>query len=231
MDADWSVEAAADDPILVVPWLAEPGDPSVTHVLGFIDLRSHTHNDTRSTTGNHAECDVAAVDRLPEAVQHAALRQALVGLNDAARFLRTAKCDVWEIGPDEMASLQARFDLAQARCGCGSYVDVLLADGFEAANLPVHEEWVRRMVRAVGEIDDAEGITDTGEAASCAEFIVRPACVDGAWGYAVTVYVWSVGDNAQTAEKRWDSALGAVVSAVVQTAPWPDRVTMCAPGE
>ena len=27
------------------------------------------------------------------------------------------------------------------------------------------------------------------------------------------------------------SNFGAVVSAVVQTGPWPDRVTMCAPGE
>jgi hypothetical protein len=227
MDADWSVEAAADDPILIVPWLAEPGDPSLAHVPGFLDLRSHTGNDTRSK----AENDVAAVDRLPEAVQHAALRQALVRLNDAAGFLRTAKCDVWEIGPDEMAGLQARFELAQRRCGCGSYVDVLLADRFEAANLPVYEGWARRMVRVVGEIDDADGIGNMGDAASCAEFIVRPARVDGTWGYAVTVYVWSVGDDAQTAEKRWGDALGAVVSAVVKTAPWPDRVTMCAPGE
>ncbi|MGI8772387.1 MAG: hypothetical protein ACR2JE_13225 [Acidobacteriaceae bacterium] len=221
MDADWSVEAAAEDPVVVVPWPGEPASasPSKAQVSGFVDLRGDPGNKAENAN------DVAAVDRLPEAVEHPALRQALLRLNDPNGCLRTAKCDVWEIDREEMESLQTRFDLAPARYGRGSYVDVLLAEGFAEAGLPAHEDWTRAMVRAAGEMDEV------GESASCAEFIVRPAHVDRAWGYAVTVYVWSVGNDAPSAEEHWTAALGEVVRAVIQTAPRQHRDTMCATGE
>ncbi len=216
MDADWGVEAGAGDPVVVVPWLAESAPGSKAQVPAFIDLR------------NRAGKDPAAVDLLPEVVEHPALRDALLRLNDGAGCLRTAKCDVWEIDPAEMESLRARFDLAPGQCGRGSYIDVLLAERFAEADLTAHEGWVRRMVRAAGEFDEVEGREESG---GCAEFIVRPAQVDGAWGYAVTMYVWSVGDDAQVAEARWGTALRRVVSAALQAAPQRDHDTMCATGE
>lgn len=232
MDADWSVEAAADDPVVVVPWQAAPSNGSGVPTPGFVDLRRTKAKGAANDSGAYAGPTPAEVDRLPEAVRHPALRQALLRLNDADGCLRTAKCDVWEIDPDEMESLHGRFDLARAGCGCGSYVDVLLTEPSEAGNLPVqlalHEGWVRRMVRAaadIGELDDAR------ESVSCAEFIVRPACVDGQWGYAVSVYVWSVGGDAPAAEERWAAALTEVASAVVQTVPRQGHDTMCATGE
>jgi hypothetical protein len=187
MDADWSVDASADDPVVVVPWTDESGG------AGFVDLLS----------------DQSAIHRLPEAVQHKAMREALLGL-------RSAKCDVWEILAEEMESLAARFELAPAGSGLGSYIDVLLTEEFAAAELAAYETWARQMVRA---LDEAASEDPRDEEGSCAEFVVRPASLHGDWGYAVTVYVWSVGDDEGAVKERWNRALRQVVSILLESAP------------
>jgi hypothetical protein len=194
MDADWSVDASADDPVVVVPWTDESGG------AGFVDLLS----------------DASAIHRLPEAVQHEAMREALLRLNDPSVGLRSAKCDVWEISAEEMESLAARFELAPAGSGLGSYIDVLLTEGFAAAELAAYETWARQMVRALAEAASEDPRDEEG---SCAEFVVRPASLHGDWGYAVTVYVWSVGDDEGAVNERWNRALRQVVSILLESAP------------
>jgi hypothetical protein len=194
MDADWSVDAAADDPVVVVPWTDEGGG------AGFVDLLS----------------DPGAIHLLPEAVRHDGMREALLRLNQPSSGLGSAKCDVWKISEEEMESLAARFDLVATGCGLGSYVDVLLTEGFASAELAGYETWARRMVRALSEgaLEDPRD-----EEGSCAEFVVRPASLNGVWGYAVTMYVWSVGDDEGAVKQRWSRALRQVVSVLLESAP------------
>jgi hypothetical protein len=193
MDADWSVDASADDPVIVVPWTDEAGG------AGFVDLVS----------------DPGAIHLLPEAVQHGAIREALLRLNDISTGLRSAKCDVWVISAEEMRSLATRFELAAASRGLGSYVDVL-SEGFAAAELAVYETWARQMVRALAEATSED---PADEEASCAEFVVRPASHNGVWSYGVTMYVWSVGEDESAAKERWSRALHQVVSVLLHSAP------------
>jgi hypothetical protein len=99
VETDWSVECAADDPTVAVPWAS--ADKSIF----YIDLRDSPDR----------------VNEIPEAVRHTCLAAALLRWNERDASLFTAKCDAWNYRSDMFdANDLEGFDYAR-----GSYIDLL----------------------------------------------------------------------------------------------------------
>jgi len=183
--SEWSAECGADDPVLVVPWSSPDG------ALQWVDLRD----------------DPDALDNIHEADEHPALLAALRALNGSRSPIFTAKCDVWTMDADELAS--TRYDLMLddevATTGIASYIDVLWRERPVLASRHRMEQMLYRIDRMAA---------DLPHSLAKMECTLRPAVTDldgtVVEGFAVTVYVKAVGVDATEAEERWDAALRAV---------------------
>ncbi|WP_213804787.1 hypothetical protein [Granulicella sp. dw_53] len=202
MLAEWSVECAPDDPVLVVPWSSEqPSEkPSATPTAAsaphFIDLRENPYD----------------LDHLPEAEQFPPLMHALRALNASRSPVFTAKCDAWPLTPEELSQLRTDLDLDlylapdETPSGFGSYIDLLLRDRSLFASFHQNEQLLHRLSRRAAPLDHPHAMLDC---------IIRPAMVDLTGpqeGFAVTLYVKALGPNPQGASDHWAGALDAVVA-------------------
>jgi hypothetical protein len=188
MLAEWSVECSAEDPILVVPW----SDPDGTSA--FVDLRANPYD----------------FDAVAEAEQYPALMQALRALNAARSPVFTAKCDAWTLHEDELSHLQMNLDVlpVEGAVGFASYIDLVWSERSLFASLPQHEQVLRRLTRLAAPLDRPTAALDC---------IVRPAFLDiesPQQGYAVSLYVKSLGHDPASALKEWGDALDAVVALI-----------------
>ncbi len=218
MIADWSVECSADDPVLVVPWSAQPhpvqstarqpaAASNVSAGSQFIDLRE----------------DPYALDQIPEAEQHPPLLQALRALNAPRSPVFTAKCDAWLLDDEELADLRDRLDLpaaiAQSQAterspdeahdmahGFASYIDLLWRDRTIFASFHQSEQLLHRLARHAQPIDQPMALVDC---------VLRPALVDLTSpheGFAISLYVKALGPDADTAKTVWAESLASVVA-------------------
>lgn len=199
MLADWSVECAADDPVLVVPW----SDPT-NAASRFIDLRESPYD----------------LDFIAEAEQHAPLLHALRALNATRSPVFTAKCDAWLLdaglqasdgGDDDVVQQleDLRFSLGhiveETPSGFASYIDLLWRDRSVFASFHRHEQLLDRLSRRVAPLDHPYAMLD---------LVLRPAMVDltaPQEGFAVSLYIKALGHDAESAEENWGSALRDVV--------------------
>src|SRR5579871_6172565 len=136
MLCEWSVECAADDPVLVVPW-SDPANPD----RHFIDLRENPYD----------------LDHLPEAEQYPPLMQALRALNAPRSVVFTAKCDAWQLSPDELAELQDRLDVlpetyGAVASGFASYIDLIWRDGAIFRSFHHSDQLLHRLARLAAPI-------------------------------------------------------------------------------
>ncbi len=196
MLAEWSVESAADDPVLVIPW-SDPSDP--TGNRRFIDLRENPYD----------------LDHLPEAELHPPLMHALRALNAARSPVFTAKCDAWPLAPKEDAAeldhLRLNLDLSpeessDTRNGFISYIDILWRERSIFASFHQHEQLLHRLTRHAAPLDHPYAMLDC---------ILRPALVDLTGpqeGFALTLYVKALGHDPHAAEENWALALEATVA-------------------
>jgi hypothetical protein len=196
MLAEWAVEAAAEDPVLVVPW-SDPSDPAGNR--RFIDLRENPYD----------------LDHLPEAELHPPLMHALRALNAARSPVFTAKCDVWPLNTeehaDELAQLRLDLDLFDGAVndtanGFASYIDILWRERSIFASFHQHEQLLHRLTRHAGTLDCPFAMLDC---------ILRPALVDLTGpqeGFALSLYVKALGHDPGAAEENWAAALDAVVA-------------------
>jgi hypothetical protein len=209
MLVEWSVECAADDPVLVIPW-ADPDGGSA-----FIDLRADLH----------------AIDTIPEAEQHPSLMQALRALNAQRSPVFTAKCDAWPVVNEEVEHLRLdlEFNLglnpaadlgidvqsaphdgagAPALFGFASYIDLVCRERSLFASFPRHEHLLRQITRLAAPLDHP---------AAALELVLRPAFLQTdtpQQGYAISLYVKALGETPQRAESAWAAALGSAVAIV-----------------
>jgi hypothetical protein len=192
MQADWSVEAAADDPAIVAPWSAPDG------ALRFVDLSRGP----------------AAIDEIPEARHLPALAHALLLLNAAGGPTWTVKCDAWAVPGDELEARADALDLSLAECAAGfaSYIDVLLRDLRAFASFPAHEAWVRSLAAA------AAGLPAP---AAALDLVVRPASAHGRGGFGISAYVYGFGRRAQDARATWSQALAWLAAQLAAGSPSP----------
>jgi hypothetical protein len=186
MHVEWAAECSADDPVLVVPWK----DPHGT--AAFIDLRENPYD----------------LDHISEAAEYPPLMQALRALNATRSPVLTAKCDVWVMSADEIAQLCADLDLIASEMpdGFASYIDLVWRDRSIFASFHQHEQMLRRLERLAAPLDLPT---------VALECILRPAMVDltvAREGFAVSLYVKSVGTDRQSAWQQWSVALEGVVA-------------------
>jgi hypothetical protein len=192
MVSEWSVEAGADDPVLVVPW-SDPSDP--TGNRRFIDLRENPYD----------------LDHLPEVEHFPPLMHALRALNAPRSVVFTAKCDAWALDAgkdaDELVSLRLNLDLIpeEAPAGFESYIDIVWRERSIFASLHQHEQLLHRLSRLAEPLDHPFAMLDC---------VLRPALVDLAGpqeGFAISLYVKALGHDAHAAETHWAAALDGVV--------------------
>ena len=185
MLAEWSAECSADDPVLVVPWRDPHGDAA------FVDLRSRPYD----------------FEHIPEAERYPPLMQALRVLNGPRSPVFTAKCDIWGTGPEELQILRENLgDGTSAEAGIASYVDILWRDRSIFASFPRHEQILTRLIRLVSSLEYPSSVL---------ECVLRPAVIDFGTpqeGYAVTLYVKSVGEDVEAALEEWGKSLIAAVA-------------------
>ncbi len=123
MDADFSVELGADDPVLDFPWEA-PESP-----LRYYDLKRQPE----------------LIVSVHEAQEYPELQAFLTAVNSAASTLETAKCDVW--WERELAEAE---EIYEADLKLMSYVDLLFSDEGARTSFQRHEAFARRMVELLG---------------------------------------------------------------------------------
>src|SRR5947209_11726191 len=117
MDADYSVELGADDPVLDLPW----SDPESR--FEYFDLKSHPE----------------MLARIPEVQKFPELGDFLRAVNSTASLFESAKCDVWstqELNPEEeIFGLPWKF---------ASYVDLVFAHPDRRKLFSMHELFAKQ---------------------------------------------------------------------------------------
>jgi hypothetical protein len=186
MLAEWTVECAAEDPILVVPWKDADG------TAAFVDLRANPYE----------------FDSVVEAEQHPPLMQALRALNATRSPVFTAKCDAWPLDADELEMLQLNLDIppADAPAGFSSYIDLVWRDRSLFGSFHRQEQMLRRLTRLAAPVEAP---------VAALECVLRPAFVDlegPREGFAVSLYVKALGASPQTAWQEWATALATIVA-------------------
>jgi len=190
MLAEWNAECAQDASTLVVPWTDEAGGSR------FVDLRANPY-------------DIAEVT---EAEHNPTLGRALRSLNASRSPVLTAKCDAWPLSEEaygeQMKVLRMELMLPEEDIACGysSYIDLMWRESAVFVSRHKQQERLDRIVRRAKMLNHPE----------CAlECVLRPAFVDlngPLEGYAVSVYVTSLGRDKATAFRRWEFALEDVVT-------------------
>jgi hypothetical protein len=193
MLAEWSVECAADDPVLVVPWK----DPD--EKMAFVDLRANPRD----------------FDAVAEAEQHPPLMQALRALNATRSPVFTAKCDAWTLDHEGLQHLQLNLDERPAEASAGpsfgfaSYIDLIWRERSLFHSFHRQQQVLRRLTRLAAPLDRPSAMLDC---------VLRPALLDleggPREGFAISLYVKALGPSPLSAWKEWAAALAAVVALI-----------------
>ena len=190
MLAEWNAECAQDAPALMVPWTDETGGSR------FVDLRANPY-------------DIAEIS---EAEHNPTLARLLRSLNASRSPVLTAKCDAWQLADEDyheqMNTLRMELMLPEEDIACGysSYIDLMWRESAVFVSRHKQQERLDRIVRRAKLLAHPE----------CAlECVLRPAFLDlngPLEGFAVSVYVTSLGRDKATAFRRWEYALEDVVT-------------------
>jgi hypothetical protein len=181
--------------MLVVPWVDSHAQSGAPDGVRFLNLRAEPY----------------AIADIPEAERYPDLARALRALNANRSPFLTAKCDAWPLSArDSAAELELmRKELLieedEAAFAFTSYIDLLWRERTIFTSAHQQQDRLDRVARRAIKLGHAE---------SMLQCVLRPAMVDlGAQmeGFATTLYVTSLGADAETASRRWSSALEDVV--------------------
>jgi len=200
MHATWALSLGPDSPVLTVPWHDDAGR------VAYVNLRT---------------CP-GCIDDIPEAQENPPLAAVLQALNAPDSPWLTAKCDRWALDDDDLEA--ASFDLALARnrsfaqTGIGSYIDFYHRDAAEFASLEHHRELVKRLTRL------AEGLAGgavqrDGHPAAMLELTLRRCIAEGSDGYAITAFLYAIGEDAARAQANWAAALATLAHILLNGTP------------
>ena len=194
MDADWSVECAADDPLVVVPWKNAAG------TITYIDLRAFPD----------------ALTEIPEARESPALAAALHRWNQSDSPIFTAKCDLWAYPAD----LFDAEDLPGFAFAHGGYIDLIQRAPHLFASFPLAEAQLRRWTEVARSLATPNARCEwTLRRAWIAPPEHAPDLPSSetlySKGFATTLYVWGYGASPQAAAAAWASALDCLVDPVL----------------
>lgn len=181
MEADWAAEIGPDLPVIEADW------------PGLVDLRAEPE----------------AVERIPEAAEYAALRDALLQLNAPESPVRTTKSDVWTLAAQEIDPLEFGCALNSELVGLACYVDLVALDAGLLASFERHEAWARRAVQEM---------RDAASAAGRVDLVIRAARAMRREGFALTLYVAGCGADVASAQASWASALRLAATVTMRAA-------------
>ncbi|HVP64224.1 MAG TPA: hypothetical protein VMT82_04960 [candidate division Zixibacteria bacterium] len=195
MEADWSVELGADDPVLEMPWSSPDG------VLRWQDLRCHSE----------------LIPQLAECNTHPEFIEPLRTLNSPGSGLLTAKCDAFTPEPTEPA------EEVFGSWRMVSYIDLLFAGappddqnafapGTANFDFALHEQFARDFCACFNR--DPESAIN-----AVIELVIRRCIYKGSHessdardGFYFTVYVIGYGESGEGAREEWSAALKEITS-------------------
>jgi len=194
MDASVSVELAAEDARLEVPWQADE--------LRYYDLKRQPE----------LLLDVV------ESHHNRELAEFLAAVNSGLSMLESAKCDTWL--SDQIEEEEAVYGAAWK---FGSYVDLIFADTPARFSFSSHENFSNRAARLLQRAPEISAAAEfivrrCFYHASAADS--APAAPESApaprEGFYVTFYLFGYGDDEDEARRRWGIALKLVENALLQ---------------
>jgi len=179
MEADWEFEVGGGAPVIEAFW------------AGFVDLRRHLER----------------MGEIHEAATFPSLAAMLEALNGARSPLWTAKCDLWEPEPDELASADpvAPQSSPALHTKLACYVDLLPIAGDVFAQRQA-EAFCREWVARLAPFPLLECRVD---------LVIGQAIADDVEGFGVTAYLSAEGKDRSTAAE----SLATVLTAFVDTIP------------
>jgi hypothetical protein len=184
MDADWSVELAADDPALEFPWSSPEGSE------GYVNLLARPEH----------------LPEIPEATRYPELAEFLLALNAPSSPWLTAKCDVWF--ENELGEAEEIYDAALKMC---SYFDLISRDVVARFSFEQHEQRVKSLARRLSDSDDRPIACDF-IVRRCWYHHDSPADDSPSPGFYVTFYLFGYGNDEAQARTRWAEGLQRVTS-------------------
>jgi hypothetical protein len=128
MDADFSIELGADDPVLDFPWSDPDGKVS------YVDLKRHPEQ----------------IESVPEVLLYPELADFLRTVNSRISSVESAKCDAWAT-----QELSVAEEIYGATHKFASYVDLVFTKQDERTSLATHEQFARNLVGLLGKAPDA----------------------------------------------------------------------------
>jgi hypothetical protein len=155
------------------------------------------------------------IDEIPEARENPVLEHVLARLNAPESPWATAKCDRWELDKDDLEAAVLHLDLDSAQAGIGSYIDFYHRDAAEFASLEGHRDLLERLTRAAEE---------SGPPAALMELTLRRCIAQGAEGYAITAFMYAIGEDAARAQAHWETALTILVHILLSQTARGDRI-------
>jgi len=194
MDADFSIELGADDPVLDFPW----ADPS--GLVVYYDLKRHPEL-------------IANVD---EARKFPELAPFLRSVNSTRSAFESAKCDAW--ATTELTAEEDIFDAADrdAARKFSSYVDLVCSNSEKRRSFDFHEAFARKLtdlLRRAPEMPAAAEIC----VRRC--FLAETQPVLEAFYF--TIYVNGYGADEAAAQTNWAIGLQLLGNAIMQlSAGW-----------
>jgi hypothetical protein len=201
MDADWSVELGADDPVLEFPWSSPDG------LQHYVDLRQQPHLQAA----------------IPEAKNNPELWEFLREINSQPSPWTTVKCDVWL--DDELGEAEAIYDATLKFC---CYVDLIARDETARWSFERHEAWVKSAARKL-DSEGEEAISSEFILRRCWYHPVaagersdaRPTVADAESlpGFYVTLYVSGYGGDEAEARTRWARGLRLLTPVLLASGP------------
>ena len=187
MQADFSVELGADDPVLSIPWTADDGQ------VRYYDLRRQPE----------------MLLYIAEASRHAELGQFLATVNSRGSELQSAKCDAWFT-----TKLNEEEDVYGAACKAVGYVDLFFVPERLRFSFNAYEELagdLTRLLKLAPEISAAAEFIIR----RC-YFGADDQAADVSEGFYVTFYASGYGDEEAEAWQRWGIAMKLVENAILQ---------------
>lgn len=177
MEVDWEVEVGGGAPVIEALW------------MGFVDLRRNPER----------------LGEIAEAANFPALADLLRVLNEAGSPVWTAKCDLWETEPAELAATESGAFAAVPSAALACYVDLLPVEGQIFAQWTEAEGFCRQWVARLEELPLSDCRVD---------LVVRQAMAGEAEGFGITAYVGGTGEDRSGAAVALSAALVAFAAAI-----------------
>lgn len=137
------------------------------------------------------------IGEIPEARENPVLAHALARFNAPGSPWATAKCDRWALDEDDLSTAALDLDVESAQAGIGSYIDFYYRDAARFASLEGHRELLQQLTRAA----------EAAAGAAILELVLRRCIVESAEGYAITAFLYAIGEDEAQAEAKWVAAL------------------------